>query len=103
MRHSSRAYRKVFFVESSAQRLHIAGAPPSIRGQPLRYLIKYVETSSVKFSDHQQRVMGPSISTEIEVAAPPAAIWAVITDYERYLEWNPFLAKISGDKEGRSS
>lgn len=44
--------------------------------------------------------MAPSISTEIEIAAPPATIWAVLTDYERYPEWNPFLTKISGDKEG---
>jgi len=46
--------------------------------------------------------MAPSISTEIDIAAPPNKVWAVLTDYDRYAEWNPFLVKIYGDKEGRS-
>ena len=44
----------------------------------------------------------PSISTEIDIAAPPNEVWAVLTDYERYPEWNPFMVKLSGAKEGRS-
>ncbi|KAL9135287.1 MAG: hypothetical protein Q9175_003523 [Cornicularia normoerica] len=45
--------------------------------------------------------MAPSISTGIDIAAPPIAVWAVLTDYDRYPEWNPFLVKMSGDKKGR--
>ena len=46
--------------------------------------------------------MAPSVFTEIDVAAGPNAVWAVLTDYDRYPEWNPFLVKISGDKQGGS-
>lgn len=46
--------------------------------------------------------MAPSISTEIDIAAPPNAVWAVLTDFDRYNEWNPFIVKLSGDKQGRS-
>lgn len=43
----------------------------------------------------------PSITTEIEIAAPPDAVWAVLVDYDRYSEWNPFISKLSGDKKGQ--
>ena len=29
-------------------------------------------------------------------------VWAVLTDYDRYPDWNPSVVKMSGDKEGRS-
>lgn len=45
--------------------------------------------------------MTQSASAEIEIAAPPSAVWAVLTDYDRYPEWNPFVVNLSGDKEGQ--
>lgn len=36
------------------------------------------------------------LRTEIEIAAPPAAVWQVLTDFSRYGEWNPFLASVEG-------
>ena len=33
---------------------------------------------------------------EIEIAAPPEAVWAVLTDTERYAEWNPTQVEIRG-------
>jgi len=33
---------------------------------------------------------------EIEIAAPPEAVWAVLTDTERYTEWNPTQVEVRG-------
>jgi hypothetical protein len=37
-----------------------------------------------------------SIKTEIEIAAPPARVWAILTDFPRMPSWNPFIKYISG-------
>lgn len=34
--------------------------------------------------------------TEINIAASPAVVWAVLVDFERHGEWNPFAISISG-------
>ena len=35
--------------------------------------------------------------TTFPVAAPASVVWRVLTDFERYGEWNPSLPSISGD------
>lgn len=37
-----------------------------------------------------------SIHTEVEIDAPASTVWQVLTDFEAYPEWNPFIRQING-------
>ncbi|MBX0347850.1 MULTISPECIES: SRPBCC domain-containing protein [Haloarcula] len=37
-----------------------------------------------------------TIETTIDVDATPADVWATLTDFESYPEWNPFVTAIEG-------
>ena len=37
------------------------------------------------------------IDTQIDIDATPEQVWAVLTDFARYGEWNPFVRRIAGD------
>ena len=39
------------------------------------------------------------IDTTIEIAAPPARVWRVLSDFPGYPRWNPFVRSISGEPE----
>ena len=41
--------------------------------------------------------MEKEIVTKIEMNAPPSRVWQVLTDFENYPTWNPFIKKISGE------
>lgn len=36
----------------------------------------------------------PQIDARIEIDAPAERVWEVLTDFERYAEWNPFTVKV---------
>ena len=38
-----------------------------------------------------------TIATDITIDAPTDAVWAVLTDFERYDEWNPFIIRGAGE------
>jgi len=41
------------------------------------------------------------IITHIEINASPQRVWSILTDFESYPQWNPFLRSLSGEpKEG---
>ncbi|HEY6558527.1 MAG TPA: SRPBCC domain-containing protein [Polyangiaceae bacterium] len=43
--------------------------------------------------------MAFELRTEIDVEAPAARVWAVLSDFARYPEWNPFVMRIEGRLE----
>jgi hypothetical protein len=41
------------------------------------------------------------LSSEIEINASPQRVWKILTDFEKYEQWNPFIHRIVGQaKEG---
>jgi hypothetical protein len=38
-----------------------------------------------------------AFSVTIEIGAPPAAVWAILTDLGRYHEWNPLFVEAAGN------
>ncbi len=39
----------------------------------------------------------PDLATQIDIKAPPDEVWAVLTDFAAYPEWNPFLRELRGE------
>ncbi len=41
------------------------------------------------------------LRTEIEISSGPEKVWKILTDFEKYDQWNPFIHRIAGEaKEG---
>lgn len=40
--------------------------------------------------------MAKQISTEIVINATPQKVWAILTDFDNYSRWNPFIKSITG-------
>lgn len=40
--------------------------------------------------------MSTRISTRVDIDASPEVVWAVLTDFAAYPEWNPFMDRVTG-------
>ncbi|NIV71377.1 MAG: SRPBCC domain-containing protein [Calditrichae bacterium] len=36
------------------------------------------------------------LETELEISAPDTIVWNILTDFDRYPDWNPFITEIEG-------
>lgn len=41
--------------------------------------------------------MHHELHTEIEIDAPAETVWSILTDLEKYSDWNPFIIEAQGD------
>ncbi|HAN79738.1 MAG TPA: SRPBCC domain-containing protein [Bacteroidales bacterium] len=41
--------------------------------------------------------MAKEIRTEIQINASPAVVWSILTNFENYPNWNPFIKSIIGE------
>src|SRR5256712_12406872 len=39
------------------------------------------------------------LRTEVEIDAPAERVWAVLIDFERFPDWNPFIRRVHGDAQ----
>lgn len=37
-----------------------------------------------------------AVNTYIEILAPPETVWAILSDFEAFDQWNPFIVHIAG-------
>ena len=50
-----------------------------------------------------QAMLGPkgrvlrSLETDVTIRGTPEQVWSVLTDFEKYPEWNPFIRETSGE------
>lgn len=42
------------------------------------------------------------LNTEIEIKASAARVWRLLTDFDAYPQWNPFIRSVEGKPEPNS-
>lgn len=59
------------------------------RGRQPARLPGYAKTQETSVMRHQ-------LHSDIDIEAPPAVVWSVLTDLDGYAEWNPFVVSSQG-------
>ena len=39
------------------------------------------------------------METDIQINAPPEVVWSILTDFDSFPKWNPFITRASGSVE----
>lgn len=47
---------------------------------------------------NKEQSMAKEITTEIRINSTPERVWQVLTDFDNYSTWNPFIISIEGEK-----
>ena len=53
-------------------------------------------TFAVSHAKYNHDMASKSITTEVHIEATPERVWHILTDLDRYPEWNPFITQASG-------
>ncbi|XVH30473.1 SRPBCC family protein [Haloferacaceae archaeon DSL9] len=40
--------------------------------------------------------MTTTVETAVRIDAPPGIVWGIVTEFESYSEWNPFVTRVTG-------
>ena len=51
---------------------------------------------ALRRSPKEERSMSTSLHSEIMIDASARRVWAILTDFEAYPTWNPFIRRIAG-------
>ena len=43
------------------------------------------------------RISVKQVQAQVEIDAPAERVWAVLTRFEKYTDWNPFIRRVSGE------
>lgn len=64
------------------------------RGQALTFVLSKTKQFSHLLNN---ATMSKEIKTDITIQASPEKVWAILTNFEQYPHWNPFIKSITGE------
>ena len=60
-------------------------------------MITMTTAASLIEATTMKKEKGKILTTEIQIHASSEKVWSVLTDFEKYPEWNPFIKSITGN------
>ena len=63
------------------------------------YLLRMAKDNKISLGYYNSM---KEIYTEIHINASPSIVWNILTDFDKFGKWNPFIPKISGHQKGGS-